>query len=308
LFDLNSLQKYHINQVILKSIINHNGEEAKEELEAGGNFYLDMMAKGMLPAEPFASTIYKELFDESSTFADKLQKLTDGHDLCDPVKWELKLEDGVRLTGNLRSLYKINKEIKKQVLYFFAEESAKYKIEAWLNHLAINTCSPVNTVLLFKDKEVNFPAIGESKAVEIMNDLTAIFIDGCSTHPLPFFPKSAYAFVNETAKAAEKRKDALAKIVPAGSQLVPDKILITTEDEDSALKKAAKKYEVDPDWDLSFGDAFDKYIKYCFTEDFFFATEYTEQLEEFKTLAKSILCPMLESIKQGEKEKIAEEE
>jgi exodeoxyribonuclease V gamma subunit len=263
LFELKHLETYKINQVIIAARISKDKSTALSDFEVGGNFHKDLKAKGLLPAEPFASGKYKDIFAGSRVFAETFEALTSGYDLQAPVQLDIPLDNDIRLTGNLCSLYVKNDET-RQILHFFVKDTPKYHITAWLHHLAANAHGiNAETIILLKgDNGASmfiFQRLDKPVALQELNKLTAIYREGL-TYPIPFFPISSGALIDNLEKG-----------------------------EDIALGKAAATYE---ESEYSVADSSDNYIRYCFSESLFTADEYANHLADFIERSKTILIPM----------------
>ena len=282
LFELNHLEIYNMNQEIMAARISKDDTTALSDFEVGGNFHKDMKAKGLLPSEPFASGIYKDIFAGSRIFAESFKSLTLGYDLQAPVQLDIPLDGDVRLTGNLCNLYTKN-DGTRQVLHFLVNDSPKYHIAAWLHHLAANAHGiNAETIMLVKkdSKDISsfiFHILDKSLAFNELNKLSAIFREGL-TYPVPFFPKTSSTFVNNLEKG-----------------------------EAIALSKAAGAYEPPEYSKGARGESEDCYIKYCFSESFFAADEYASNVDDFMGRSKAILNPMIKVRKPYEKPASAKE-
>jgi exodeoxyribonuclease V gamma subunit len=267
LLKLNHLEIYCMNQDIMAARISKDKNRALSDFEVGGNFHRDMKAKGLLPAEPFASGMYKDIFAGSMIFAESFKDLTSGYDPQEPVQLDIPLDGGIRLTGNLCNLYARNDET-RQVLHFLVNDSPKYHITAWLSHLAANA-NGINaeTIMLIKDdKGISryiFHKLDKSIALQELNTLTALFKEGLA-YPLPFFPKSSGTFVDNLGKGVE-----------------------------IALVKAAETYEPAEYSKGPRGESADNYIRYCFSESLFSADEYASHRADFINRSMAILGPMI---------------
>jgi exodeoxyribonuclease V gamma subunit len=266
LFELKHLDTYKINQDIIAARISKDKSTPLSDFEVGGNFHKDLKAQGLLPAEPFASGIYKDIFAGSRVFAETFEALTSVYDLQAPVQLDIPLDNDIRLTGNLCNLYVKNDET-RQVLHFFVEDSLKYHITAWLHHLAANAHGiNAETIMLFKDKnDVSmfiFQKLDKSVALQELNKLTAIYREGL-TYPIPFFPNTSGIYVDKLG-----------------------------DGEAIALGEAAKTYEPAEYSKAPRGESDDNYIRYCFSESLFSADEYANHIADFSERSKAILIPI----------------
>ncbi len=274
IFELDNLAAYAVNQEIVAARIK---DDASTEFQIGGKHFLDISAKGLLPPEPFASATYKKSLDGIRPFVEKFKEIVSGLAPAEPVPVDIEVGSLTRLRGKLLNIYRGGETV-KQVFCFYVSKRAKYRLDAWIYHLA--ACASGNRaetcMLIGKDQKsrevVTFAPISRENAIKELKALLSIYEEGCS-RPIPFFPDTSHSFV-----------DALKK----GSA--------------AAMKKAQSEYEPKDFSGAGPSESEDPYIRYCFTESLFEAPELEQYLQEFVNLALAVFGPLEEAVVSTKKE------
>ncbi len=196
-FALDSLQKYLLEQDLISGRVGgKEWDHLRQRVQAAGQWMLGT------PGE----IGFEKIQGEQQTFLARLMEQEDvGREDDRFVDVQL---DGVRLTGQLGSLYENG-----SFLFRYATLKAKDIMTVWLHHCLSAVCCDQarDTRLLAKDFELLFPA--ESASREDLQQLVSIFLQGQQT-PSMLLPEPALAYARQREKFEKSGKgDPLLKAV-----------------------------------------------------------------------------------------------
>ncbi len=218
-------------------------------------------AAGLVPHGAPGQAMYAQLQQQVRDFEHTLRPhLTSPKQ--PPVEVALELGD-FRLIGRLEHLHR-----EHQLLVRYGRVQAKDHLRAWLYHLALNAVAenahPRQTLLaglktLQKGEVLLYRYLPVLNAGEVLSDLVQLYATGLR-RPLPFFPDSAYAYVNVLKPDGQNRRQ--------------------------AWDKAWREWS-GADSDDGRGESADPYLRRCFGAD------ETALDQAFETLARRVFEPML---------------
>lgn len=243
-FALDGLQQYRLRQDILDACL--KGRDADTLFEY-------FKASGKLPPGAGARSQYQVLVRESAAFAEAVRRFLQGPpEQPQEVLIEFD-EPRLSISGRLNSLYG-----DRQVFFRCASITAKDRIRAWLQHLALHCAgTSKTTILLGRDETVAYAPLSAQQARQVLQSLAALFVSGLTT-ALPFFPQTSYAYAEAF---VQKNKGAA-----------------------EALRAAAQKW--DPGYATA-GESEDVYIQACFGSEM-------PQSPAFQEIASTVYKPMFE--------------
>lgn len=184
-FGLDNLQRYGIKNQLLDYRLEHPG--ANDALAL-------LRAEGVLPYGAFGEQEYLSDQKLIEGVASRVEPLLEGRK--EPLSFCLVLGEFI-LTGSLANLTS-----QGMVSVRCAQPSGTDYLRLWLQHLILNIITPDNVPLcsyhVSEGEDVVFPPV--QQAEKLLLPLLALYWQGM-TQPLPFFPKSSYAY------AAQMHKD-----------------------------------------------------------------------------------------------------
>ncbi len=211
---------------------------------------------GQLPPGPAAGLLANDLFAEVGPLAKRLQERI-GQAQREPRDCELRLGE-FKLEGQLALFPGVG-----LVHYRAAKVDPKKKGEAhlklWIEHLLLQLAEwdgPKSSYLIGEDGSWEFGEV--AKAQELLGELLEIYLRGLAA-PLPFFPKSAFAYAIGPGPRTSK----------------------------TAADLALETWEGNPDDEFQQGELEDPYFNLCFRS-------HPEPLgQEFQELASQVVSPLL---------------
>ncbi|MCB1918397.1 MAG: exodeoxyribonuclease V subunit gamma [Candidatus Competibacteraceae bacterium] len=161
-----------------------------------------MRASGALPHGQVGECLFAGASERVARFAGRLGRVLPRRD-TKPLEVDLMLGD-FRLTGRLTGM-----TASGWVGYRLAKIKAADYLNLWLHHLALNVAAPEGVARqshwVAEDQDVVLDALEHPQA--LLKTLLDLYWQG-SCRLLPFFPKSALAYVESFRKAQEKGKEA----------------------------------------------------------------------------------------------------
>ncbi len=187
-FSLDGLVNYQILQELVEHIL---ADDVPADL-----FGL-YVAKGILPQGSQAEPTFEKCMATARSFALKVQDFTLGEQ-PGSLSYDQTFNQ-IRLVGELSGLYP-----QGLLRHRCASIKPKDRLGTWIHHLAL--CCLVNEaesettyshLLGNSTEDKRYNAVAEPR--QILGELLQLFQDGQS-RPLPFFPKSAFSYVDEVRK------------------------------------------------------------------------------------------------------------
>ena len=254
--EIGGLPKYHLQQDLLTRAL--RGESLEPLLPV-------LRAKGDLPPGHAGAARLNELCVAAERFAALVRQEVSGKP-DEPRDVQLPLDE-FQLSARLDKLYG-----GRQVHYRLTTRKPKDLLTAWINHLAANSATGTETLLITVTKK-NEPMVGRFEptkpkyATQHLRQLLQFYWKGLRA-PLPFFPKSSLVFAQG----------------------------IREGDPSAALKAARKKWEKEPGkYDDDRGEPPEK-------EDTHFRVAFRNLADplddKFETLATAIFGPLLEAMQE----------
>ncbi len=245
-FSLDGLQQYLLRQELVDACLKGRDPEG---------LFAYFKAAGKLPPGTLAASQYETLRQEAAAFACAVRQCMQGRTA---EQREIALAfDAPRLSisGRLCSLYG-----ERQVFYRCASITAKDRLRAWIHHLALHGCTdPKTTVLLGRDDRVAYAPLPVQQARLLLQSLAALFVSGLAA-PLPFFPRTSYAYAEA----------------------------VTAKGEAAALRAAADKWY--PGFTTD-GEGQDVYVQACFGSEL-------QVPPAFREIARTVYGPLLQHSEQ----------
>ncbi len=253
--EIDSLAKYKLQQDLLTRAL--RGEALAPLLPV-------LRASGELPPGHAGDARVRQLVESAEDFGEFVRQHL-GAGPAEPRDVRLEVDD-FRLSARLDQLHD-----GRLVHYRLTIRKPKDLLTAWIYHLIANSDQETKSVLLTADKEGgtvlnSFAAVVPEKARQHLRTLLQLYARGLR-EPLPFFPRSALAFVEQT-------------LHPKGKS--------------SPLEKAQAKWRRSPDrWEPDRGEkpeADDQHFRLVFRN---VADPLTPEFEE---LARAIFIPVLKGM------------
>ncbi len=235
-FNLNSLEKYSVEQEILEKRL--SGIQLEQILEI-------QKAKGMLPHGNPGELVFSKLAAETELFRKRTQTLSN-HIRLNTLDVDLEI-DGFNVYGTLDTIY-----APYQISMRFANARPRDFIHAWIYHLAL--CSfqqdqyPRKTILVCKNEAYEFDDITNSR--EMLGALLRLFWQGLIM-PLKFFPESSFAYAENILKDADQSFSSIRKAL---NKWVVEFGDFKGESEDPYFKLCFSKISTDVLFDRDFCD------------------------------------------------------
>ena len=243
-FEVRGLERYKLSQTLVDNgLAGVDLQEYQTVAKAGGQ----------LPHGSIGDYVYSKLTTEVQPFVERLQPSL-RQPRREPVAVNLTLGD-MRLTGHLGRLWRDN-----LIHYRCARLKAKDFVTVWIHHLILNSLAgqlPRHSLLIGLEGGWEFEPVKDSLSI-LQTLLTDYYWPGLVL-PLPFFPESSQAFVEN---------------------------LKTGKSEEEALSRAQKTWQGS---DFGRGEVADEYYQLCFGND----SGGPLLNETFKSLAKPFFEPLL---------------
>lgn len=191
-FELDYLENYKLDQVIINDLIRRPEPAALFKFVRRGD---------LLPVGIAGEKLFQSRYRNLQQFADECglkARLQDADNM--PVDIAL---DGVNISGRLDNVRKDG------MIYFrYANFKGKDAYNAWIRHLVFNVASGGNVstdVLVSKaaDKLLRLKPLALDVATERLREIIKLYVYGL-TYPLPFFPKTSFAFATASLSSRDK--------------------------------------------------------------------------------------------------------
>lgn len=191
-FSLNNLEKYIVQDEILKTLINKEDAAHTARL---------IKSKGVLPHALPGEICYENTAEQMHIFFNQIQDQISEEQL-DPYFYDIQIGD-FRLTGEIRSA-------RQNGLFNMRPSGVKPKdrLRSWLEHLVINYQKPdhypLNSILIGFNTKQSSCEIYQTEPIEeprpYLESLMEIYKRGLC-EPLPFFPSAADAYIKGCLKS-----------------------------------------------------------------------------------------------------------
>ncbi|MBN2281657.1 MAG: exodeoxyribonuclease V subunit gamma [Candidatus Marinimicrobia bacterium] len=212
-FELDNLDKYSLNQLILDQILNSVPKDIT---------YKILKARDDLPIAMTGHQLFESSYSEIETFLKK-SHIDNGETLkaylgkAERLSFEFDLK-GVRIFGHLP-------RISRDTLFYvrYANFKGKDALKSWIYHLAGRISGQAHTTFaITRDKSYQFPEIPLENAKEalkiIIDNYNATFLG-----PITFFPNTSFAFVSKKPSFSTRKRDVALKAWNGGYNTLGEK-------------------------------------------------------------------------------------
>ncbi len=195
-FDLNPLERYLIEQNLLKSSLSGISLADFEPLQK---------AQGQLPHGTVGNYHYNEMSIDVEKFVSKLEGFI-GVTPQNPIQVDIEIS-GCHLTGRLAAVAEAG-----YIQIRYARQRAKDLLNSWIYHLVFCDIAPPDSrlcsLLICRDSAVQFDRVADSRP--ILQGLLALFQRGLE-QPIHFFPESSYVYAEHLLKRSASEQAAMNK-------------------------------------------------------------------------------------------------
>jgi len=188
-FDLGYLEAYQLKQELVAGALEKHPAKPEE-----------YAARGVLPHGGIGEAHFNQVRRVAREFSKKVEPELRGTEPSGPLLVDLRLGE-FTLTGKIGSIY-----AGRVVRFRCAKLKMQDWIAAWINHLARCAAFPGQadeTVLLCENDGARFSPV--ANAEELLGGLLSLYWQGL-VRPLPFFPRSAFAYSIAEIRPSERAK------------------------------------------------------------------------------------------------------
>lgn len=179
-FELDSLQKYSLKNLILDGIL---CDQSSPKILAMA------WANGMLPPSEHGKLLFKELQLQVIPLAEQVKRFASTQTALETLECSLDLSP-FNITGRLNNIFS-----GAMLRYRHAAMKGTDLVAAWIEHLMLNSMNakgyPTETLLIMDGSIRRLLTV--HNPIEHLTNLLEIFQKG-QCQPIPYFPKSAYSY------------------------------------------------------------------------------------------------------------------
>ncbi|PML97061.1 exodeoxyribonuclease V subunit gamma [Vibrio breoganii] len=209
-FSLGGLERYLLRDEIVAAMLNGGGAE----VEQVAHYY---RSSGQLPIGNFGDLEVAENQDAMRELVTEIEFYTSNKQPSLPVSLKVQYRDKwLTITGWLDNHYASG-----LVHYRVGRVRSKDILQAWIKHLcacASGVAVTSHLIGISSKKEIEYfslAAIEPQDALDFLHDLVALYFEGM-TNPLPYFPRSAHAAMQEFVKKSKKGDTEIAREAAIG--------------------------------------------------------------------------------------------
>ncbi|MCL6271836.1 exodeoxyribonuclease V subunit gamma [Sansalvadorimonas sp. 2012CJ34-2] len=183
-FALSGLTGWQLKDSLVRQYLEHGSDQTLGQ---------QAQATGILPHGHFGRLAIKELKSDATNLAGLVEPWLKNR-LSEDLEVNLLLNDS-RLTGWLTEIHRHG-----QVFWRTGKLREKHRFSAWIQHLCFCASTGVigKTYYLTQDELFAFTPVNPEEALSMLSDLERLMQQGL-TRPLPFFQRTAWAWIQETA-------------------------------------------------------------------------------------------------------------